>query len=57
MAIGCQQHTIEEWKNFDDEVISKMDSNALEWWSRYKTVLFSLIDLELENDDMKEEEK
>jgi hypothetical protein len=36
MAIGCQQHTIEQWFNFTDNQIEKMDKNALEWWNTHK---------------------
>jgi hypothetical protein len=31
MAIGCEQHTIDEWMNFSDEEIDNMDPSALRW--------------------------
>ena len=43
IQIGCQRHTIEEWKNFDDETIRKMDSKALEWWTKWKPILMQII--------------
>jgi uncharacterized protein YjbI with pentapeptide repeats len=39
ISIGCQTHTREEWFNFDDLTISKMDTNALDWWKVYKPIL------------------
>lgn len=44
MAIGCQQHTIEEWMRFDDDEIEAMDDYALEWWGKYKALLENIID-------------
>lgn len=44
MQIGCQKHTIEEWKNFDDITIKKMNGRAKEFWSLWKEVLFRVID-------------
>lgn len=36
MIIGCKSYLIEEWRNFTDEEISKMDEDALTWWKKYK---------------------
>ena len=36
MQIGCQKHTIEEWKNFDDITIKKMNGRAAAFWSLWK---------------------
>ena len=36
MAIGCEQHTIDEWMNFSDEEIDNMDLGALRWWKIWK---------------------
>ena len=44
MKIGCQNHSVEAWKNFTDEGIKRMDSDALEFWSKYKTVLLATCD-------------
>lgn len=34
LAIGCQQYTIEQWYNFDDNHIMRMDHGALVWWHK-----------------------
>ena len=44
MRIGCQNHSVEAWKNFTDEEIKSMDSDALEFWSKYKTMLLVACD-------------
>ena len=45
MAIGCEEHTFGEWKNFTDKEISKMDYYALEWWKKWKEFIFMAIEL------------
>ena len=45
LAIGCQQHSIDDWKTFSDEQISKMDCKAIDFWLKYKDVIFKLIEL------------
>ncbi|MDD3443182.1 MAG: pentapeptide repeat-containing protein [Sulfurimonas denitrificans] len=45
LAIGCQQHTIKEWQEFTDDTISKMDTNALLWWTKWKELIFKAIEL------------
>ena len=45
LQIGCKNHSIEEWKNFDDETISKMDSGALEWWAKWKPIIIQIIEM------------
>ena len=47
IAIGCQQHTIKEWKEFEDERIHEMDSSALEWWKKWKDFIFMAIELSI----------
>ena len=39
IAIGCKFFTVEEWKEFDDDEISKMDDGSLEWWNQWKEVI------------------
>ena len=39
MRIGCQEHTVEAWKNFTDGEIKRMDRDALEFWDKYKGLL------------------
>jgi len=48
--IGCKYFTNEEWKNFTDDKISEMDSNALSFWNSYKQIIFSAIDSLQEKD-------
>jgi hypothetical protein len=43
MAIGCEQHNIDEWMNFSDEEIDKMDTDALQWWKVWKPRIQQLI--------------
>ena len=45
LAIGCQQHTIKEWREFSDDRINLMDSSALAWWKKWKDFIFMAIDL------------
>ena len=42
MQIGCEQHTLIEWKNFNDDEISAMESGALEFWGNWKKLLFKI---------------
>ena len=42
MAIGCEQHTLEQWYNFNDQEIMKMDEDAITWWKEWKPKLISI---------------
>ena len=44
LRIGCQRFTIEEWKNFDDATIVKMDFAALKFWRKWKAPIIALCD-------------
>ncbi|HGF9084093.1 TPA: pentapeptide repeat-containing protein [Acinetobacter baumannii] len=44
MRIGCQEHSIEDWKSFDDARITGMDSEALEFWNQHKSMLLNMCD-------------
>jgi hypothetical protein len=44
MRIGCQYHSVDTWKNFTDEEISRMDSRALVFWNKNKAMLLSICD-------------
>jgi hypothetical protein len=44
MAIGCETHTIQEWSAFTDEEINEMHDDATAFWTKYKTVIFAIID-------------
>lgn len=45
LSIGCQQHTVEEWNEFTDDQISKMDYGAFEWWIKWKDFIFKAIEM------------
>jgi len=36
IKIGCQIHTTTFWNEVSDEIISRMDSEALEFWNKWK---------------------
>ena len=40
IAIGCKLFTVGEWKEFNDATISMMDDGALEWWIKWKDLVF-----------------
>ena len=42
IQIGCQNHSISEWENFDDNYIKRMDTDALEWWRENKDIVLTL---------------
>ena len=44
IQIGCQKHKIEDWRAFDDDRISEMSSSAIEFWTKYKSVIMALAD-------------
>lgn len=44
MAVGCEAHEIEEWRNFDETTIDAMNSSAVVWWGAWKPIIFKLID-------------
>lgn len=51
MRIGCQNHSIERWKGFSDELISRMDSDALEFWNKYKVMLLAVCDTHVHKEE------
>ena len=42
MRIGCQHHHVDDWDKFTDDEISKMDSEALEFWQANKQELITI---------------
>lgn len=52
IQIGCQHHSVDEWRAFDDRVIASMDDAALEFWKKYKLVVLDLAEV---RKDMEEE--
>ena len=45
LAIGCQQHPIKEWWQFDDATITKMDGDMPLWWKKWKLVLQQIVEM------------
>jgi len=40
VCVGCQSHTLEEWKGFDDRAILEMDGkDGLIWWKQWRDVI------------------
>ena len=54
LRIGCQRFTIEEWKNFDDAAIVKMDFAALKFWRNWKAPIIALCDAHTTAESTKE---
>lgn len=43
MQIGCELHSLAEWRTFDDERVAQMDGrHALRFWRAHKTALLAL---------------
>ena len=42
MRLGCKRFTHDEWANFTDEQISRMDAGALEFWTQWKAPLLAM---------------
>ena len=43
VRVGCQSHTLEEWKGFDDRAILEMDGkDGLIWWKQWRDVIFQV---------------
>lgn len=46
IQIGCEQHPIENWRNFSDDQIYAMDRTiSSAWWDKWKDWLFATIEL------------
>ena len=46
IQIGCENHSIGDWKSFNDEEIIKMEEKtALTFWRKYKDFIFTAIEL------------
>jgi hypothetical protein len=44
MRIGCQFHSHDRWKKFDDDEIAGMADDATKFWNEWKDTLLSLCD-------------
>ena len=45
IQIGCQHHSVDEWRAFDDRMIAKMDEEALTFWKKYKKTVLGLAEV------------
>ena len=45
IQIGCQHHSVDEWRAFDDRVIARMDSGALAFWTQHKKTVLGLAEV------------
>jgi len=45
LQIGCENHSIEEWRSFDDDTIAEMDCGALLFWEKWKDFIFQMIEM------------
>ena len=46
LQIGCERHSIEEWRGFDDQRIIEMDGKeALKFWRKWKGIIMQLIEM------------
>ena len=45
IQIGCQHYSVDEWRAFDDRMIARMDSGALEFWKWHKEMILSLAEV------------
>ena len=43
LQINRKNYTHEEWKDFSDDTISTMGCGMLEWWKKWKEVIFNII--------------
>ena len=46
MQIGCERHSISDWWEFSDDEIAKMDTDALNWWKKWKPILKQIVGLD-----------
>lgn len=45
LQIDLENHSIEDWRNFTDDQIADMASDALDWWHKWKDAIFRLIEI------------
>ncbi len=49
LSIGCESHLIEDWWDFNDDQIVCMDSDALDWWRKWRDILRAVVEKSLED--------
>ena len=45
LQIGCKKFPIEEWRRLSDQEINALDTDALEFWRKFKKLIFEVIEL------------
>lgn len=45
LNIGCESHPIQDWIDFSDRQINRMDAHALTFWKQYKDIILTLVQL------------
>ena len=45
LFIGCKAFAIDEWRNFNDNEITTMDSKALPLWKKWKSFIMTAIEM------------
>ena len=53
IQIGCQNHAVEDWDSFDDEVISRMAEGALDFWRSFKPTVMAMAAYRREIEELK----
>ena len=43
LQIGCQRHPLSLWEKSDPRWIAAMDPHATDWWTKYRDVIFALV--------------
>ena len=45
LQIGCKKFSIEKWRRLSDQEINALDTDALEFWRKFKKLIFEVIEL------------
>ena len=53
LQIGCEQHDIESWFQFDDKRILTMDGKkALTFWRKWRPILAQILEIETAEEEV-----
>ena len=56
IQIGCQHHSVDGWRAFDDWVIARMGPDALAFWKAHKDMVLDLAEVRAAVQEVTEEE-
>lgn len=45
IMIGCQRHSVDEWRGFDVATIASMHEDAVNFWAEWKEIVFATWEL------------